>query len=204
MTGKREEKKRILKDKILKASKEVFLKNGYEQATMEQIASRAEVGLGTAYNHFSSKDELFLLIMTEQIFTADNNSFVVSHCSDKDIVDLVFDYIYEFLAKIDIFSKRVWREVISAYISAMKSDNQLFERVIKVEYNFMDGIRQLLINLQEQKILESDFQVDEAVELIYGAVTFQLMWYLFSKDIELSQVTTKLKSQIKFILVQHS
>ncbi len=86
----------------------------------------------------------------------------------------------------------------------MKSDNQLFERVIKVEYNFMDGIRQLLINLQEQKILESDFQVDEAVELIYGAVTFQLMWYLFSKDIELSQVTTKLKSQIKFILVQHS
>ncbi len=203
MAGKREEKKKVLKEKILIASKEVFLENGYEQATMEQIATRAEVGLGTAYNYFTSKDELFLLIMSDQIFAINDNAFVVNQDFDKHIEDLVFDYIIELLIKIDVFSKKVWREVISVYFSSMKSNNQMIERIIKVEYDFMDGIKRLLESLQEKKLLESDFKVEEAVELIYSAVTFQLMGYMFSDEMEFSQITTKLKSQIKFILVHH-
>jgi AcrR family transcriptional regulator len=44
---------------ILDGAREIFLLNGYAEATMEEIAINARVSKGTLYNHFDSKDDLF-------------------------------------------------------------------------------------------------------------------------------------------------
>jgi len=43
--------------RILEAARDVFAEHGYE-ASMEQIASRAEVGIGTLYRRFPNKADL--------------------------------------------------------------------------------------------------------------------------------------------------
>ena len=43
----------------------VFLERGYEAASMDQIATEAQVSKQTIYNHFHSKDELFKAIITD-------------------------------------------------------------------------------------------------------------------------------------------
>lgn len=40
--------------------------NGYAEATMEEIATKAKVSKGTLYNHFDSKDDLFMALIRSE------------------------------------------------------------------------------------------------------------------------------------------
>jgi TetR/AcrR family transcriptional repressor of mexJK operon len=44
---------------IIEAASAVFIKNGYERTSMEQIAAKAGVSKQTVYKHFADKDRLF-------------------------------------------------------------------------------------------------------------------------------------------------
>jgi AcrR family transcriptional regulator len=48
--------------RILVAARDVFAEHGYE-ASMEQIAARAEVGIGTLYRRFPNKADLFAAVV---------------------------------------------------------------------------------------------------------------------------------------------
>ena len=52
--------------KIIEAAKELFLKNGYHETSMSAIAKNADLGKGTLYWHFDSKDDLFQSIVTRE------------------------------------------------------------------------------------------------------------------------------------------
>jgi TetR/AcrR family transcriptional repressor of mexJK operon len=47
----------------------VFLRRGYELASMDLIAAKAKVSKQTIYNHFHSKEELFKAIITDMTTT---------------------------------------------------------------------------------------------------------------------------------------
>ncbi|MEW5701309.1 MAG: TetR/AcrR family transcriptional regulator [Candidatus Zixiibacteriota bacterium] len=44
---------------IVAAARDVFASRGFEKATLEEIAEHAELGKGTVYNYFESKESLF-------------------------------------------------------------------------------------------------------------------------------------------------
>lgn len=52
-----------LREHILYAAKDVFLDVGFERATMDMIAARAETSKRTLYAHFESKENLFLAVI---------------------------------------------------------------------------------------------------------------------------------------------
>lgn len=52
----RERKRRW--NEIIDAAEEVFFSRGHENATMDEVAEKAEVSKGTLYNHFKNKSEL--------------------------------------------------------------------------------------------------------------------------------------------------
>jgi AcrR family transcriptional regulator len=52
-----------LREHILYAAKNVFLEMGFERASMEVIAGRAETSKRTLYAHFESKEKLYLAII---------------------------------------------------------------------------------------------------------------------------------------------
>lgn len=59
----RKEKERIRRrNLILDVAEEVITEVGFESATMDQIAERAEVGKGTLYLHFKSKSMIYIAI----------------------------------------------------------------------------------------------------------------------------------------------
>ncbi|MGH9398541.1 MAG: TetR/AcrR family transcriptional regulator [Terriglobia bacterium] len=65
-TGNSEKKRRA----ILEAAMSVFLKSGYLGASMDEIASIARVSKQTVYKQFSSKEALFVGIVTSMTGTA--------------------------------------------------------------------------------------------------------------------------------------
>lgn len=52
-----------LRDHILWAAKDVFLEMGFERASMDVVASRAETSKRSLYAHFESKEKLFLAVI---------------------------------------------------------------------------------------------------------------------------------------------
>jgi AcrR family transcriptional regulator len=48
---------------IIKAGSMVFCKKGFSNASIQEIADCADIGKGTIYEYFKSKEELFILVM---------------------------------------------------------------------------------------------------------------------------------------------
>ncbi|QUQ64004.1 TetR/AcrR family transcriptional regulator [Kutzneria sp. CA-103260] len=58
--GLREKKAQKVREAIYDAMLTLVERNGYEAATLEQVAERAEVGISTVYRHFENKDAILL------------------------------------------------------------------------------------------------------------------------------------------------
>ncbi|HEX3785564.1 MAG TPA: helix-turn-helix domain-containing protein [Pseudonocardiaceae bacterium] len=58
--GLREKKTQKVRDAIYDAMLTLTERDGYEQATLEQVAERAEVGISTVYRYFANKDAILL------------------------------------------------------------------------------------------------------------------------------------------------
>ena len=48
--------------RLLDAAEEVFVRDGYESAQLDEIAARADRSKGAVYTHFKSKEDLFLAL----------------------------------------------------------------------------------------------------------------------------------------------
>ncbi len=58
-------RKRRNRQALLEAGYHVMARKGIDAATMFEIAERADVGAGTVYNYFASKDELAMAVMEQ-------------------------------------------------------------------------------------------------------------------------------------------
>jgi len=52
-----------VKDTILEAALKLFQRFGYQKTTVEEIAREAQIGKGTVYLHFTSKEEILLTLI---------------------------------------------------------------------------------------------------------------------------------------------
>lgn len=53
---------------MLQAAQSVFAEKGYEQATLDEIAERAEFGKGTLYNYFADGKEGLLFAIFDEVY----------------------------------------------------------------------------------------------------------------------------------------
>jgi AcrR family transcriptional regulator len=64
---RKERERRFKRQEIVRAAREVFALRGFNAATLDEIAERAEFGKGTLYSYFQSKDELFENVLADII-----------------------------------------------------------------------------------------------------------------------------------------
>ena len=61
----RERKKRDTRHRILMAGLDAFTSRGFEHCTIDEIARAADVGKGTVYNYFRTKEDLVVAFMVD-------------------------------------------------------------------------------------------------------------------------------------------
>jgi TetR/AcrR family transcriptional regulator len=64
---RKEREKEYRKMQILEAGEKLFLKKGFENVTMDDIAKECELSKGTLYLYYKSKDELFYTLILKGI-----------------------------------------------------------------------------------------------------------------------------------------
>jgi AcrR family transcriptional regulator len=62
---RRDRRKKRNRQALIDAGVRVIAEKGIDAATMNEIAARADVGAGTAYNYFASKDDLAMSVLEE-------------------------------------------------------------------------------------------------------------------------------------------
>ena len=63
--SRKERERRMHRAQILDAAERVFVRDGYQGATIERIAQEAQFGVGTLYNFFEGKQQLFEEVVTK-------------------------------------------------------------------------------------------------------------------------------------------
>jgi AcrR family transcriptional regulator len=61
--GRVARRQRRNRDALIAAARDIMTEKGVDAATMLEIAARADVGAGTVYNYFKSKDELAIAVL---------------------------------------------------------------------------------------------------------------------------------------------
>lgn len=65
--NRREREKLARREEILEAAKSVFADKGFDAATVDEIAERADLSKGSIYGYFKSKEDLFASLMESEI-----------------------------------------------------------------------------------------------------------------------------------------
>ncbi|MBM7644571.1 AcrR family transcriptional regulator [Scopulibacillus daqui] len=53
------------KHRLLNAGRDIFIKYGFQKATISQMIKQAQTGYGTAYVHFKNKDDILIVLMED-------------------------------------------------------------------------------------------------------------------------------------------
>ena len=60
------EKSQAMIEKILSTASQLFIHNGYEKTSIQNIAQTASISKGAIYHHFQSKDEIFFAVLKQR------------------------------------------------------------------------------------------------------------------------------------------
>jgi TetR/AcrR family transcriptional regulator, mexJK operon transcriptional repressor len=89
----------LKRQSILSAGQQLFLTNGYQGTSMDQVAAMAAVSKQTVYKHFGEKRELLFAIVTDALDSAAGPirgriaALAESTDLEADLVDLAGDYL---------------------------------------------------------------------------------------------------------------
>lgn len=96
--GLRERKAARAREHMADIALDLFLVNGYDETTMEQIAERAEVGASTLYRYFPSKDLLVLDRLAEAFRPG---TYVRAHPTDEPLEEVIAGALLDMTAVSD-------------------------------------------------------------------------------------------------------
>src|ERR1700758_4642185 len=67
LTDRRSRRSAELRDRIFRAALDLFARKGFASTTVEDITNAADVGKGTFFNYFPSKDHILLAFAEMQL-----------------------------------------------------------------------------------------------------------------------------------------
>ena len=97
--SRRERERKRRRQAMLDAARAVFAEEGYADATLDEIAERAEFGKGTLYNYFEGgKEELFLAVFDEASQELEGLIRTVFHASPggRPLRDTVHEFVVRY------------------------------------------------------------------------------------------------------------
>jgi len=111
--GLRAKNKAAKLQRIRKAARALFVKRGYDDTTMRDIAKRANVGFGTLFTYASDKRDLLFLIFNDELDTVVDSAFARATAETAFVEQLLayFGAFYRFFAPQPELSRVVLREM---------------------------------------------------------------------------------------------
>ena len=110
--------------RILDAATTEFAEYGFENTSIQQIAKKAEISVGSVYKYFENKEELFSMVVKESLSSLEE--LLLHHSSsDEDIIVKAEKVLKELLK----FSRK-HPQLIKLYCAITTGNNTEFSRML--------------------------------------------------------------------------
>jgi len=98
------------KAKIVDLAERLFIQNGYDNTTVDQIVSEMRLAKGTYYYHFDSKEDLMVAVSEKLILDTTNKLTAVCERKNEDIIWRIKNVLKTF--QNDFYrNKHIWKQV---------------------------------------------------------------------------------------------
>ena len=150
------------RERLLEAATEIFAAGG-PQASLEAVARRAEVGIGTLYRHFPTREALFEAVYRREVDQL--GDLAERLAGDADPVEALRAWLH---AQVRLVAAK--RGMIEGLQLAAHGSSELkaysFERLIR-------GLAALLERGVAARAIRSDVSADDALRAIVGMIYAQ-------------------------------
>jgi AcrR family transcriptional regulator len=108
-----QDRSRLRVERILNVAGEVFAEKGYDAATTEEIAERAEISIGSFYQYFPNKDALFdaiadqYIARSREVFELHLTAAAAAGGTWQEVIDRAID-AFDFLQRTENGFRAVW------------------------------------------------------------------------------------------------
>lgn len=143
-------------EKVLTAAREAFAEGG-ESTALEEIARRADVGIGTLYRHFPNRQALL-----EALYAAEVEEMCRSaaELDDADPWEALNGWFERFIAYIG-----TKRALASELLNYMDPDAALFQ---VCRTSLFEAGEPLLKRAQEAGVVRPDVDIGEVIQMVIG------------------------------------
>jgi AcrR family transcriptional regulator len=150
-----EKDKAANRKRLLDAAADEFAANGLDGANINEISLAAGLAKGTVYNHFPSKQALFLAVVEEACeLAAAGAAAVRSDAATSERLRAVLASDVEWARRHEPFARVLVEEVISA-------NPRFYPQVLEAAAPFISRVREVLADGVERGEVRADLPVDE-------------------------------------------
>jgi AcrR family transcriptional regulator len=179
MTGLRARQKADRSRRIIEAAAALFREQGYEATRIEDIAARAEVSEGTAYNYFQTKGDLLVAIVSHEVEEVLQAGQRVIDAVPGDVqtaldalCEVYFDHSLIYL------SKEMWRQAMAFSIAT--PDAPYGQRYTELDGLLRDQVCALLCVLQARGLVRVGVDIGAVGEMVFN--NLNMMFIEFTKS----------------------
>ena len=94
------------RERILDAARQLFAENGFEAATTRDLASKAEIGVGTLFNYFPTKEAIVATLAADAVI-ATLREYAANVCEPDSLEEDLFAFVAAGLRKLKPFRKQL-------------------------------------------------------------------------------------------------
>ena len=143
-------------EKVLAAAREAFAEGG-ESTALEEIARRADVGIGTLYRHFPSRQALLEALYVDEVEAMCRSA---AEFDGADPWEALNGWFERFIAYIG-----TKRALAAELLNYMDQDAALFE---VCRTSLFEAGEPLLKRAQEAGVVRSDVNIGEVIQMVIG------------------------------------
>ena len=193
-----QEEKEKIRQKILDVSKTFFYDVGYENTSTKMIAKKVGIAEGTIFNYFPTKTD----ILFESIY--DNYFENVEEYQDLfnlegNISEVVIDYLYKSMNVMLRIPRAILSEMTIQGFKLARKNPGRFKKFAELDFKYIMDLELYFKKLIERNILQ-DVDPKQLSELVYSAVMFEVIMYLYDKTIKKDILKQNIKTKIDVLI----
>lgn len=143
-------------EKLLAAAREVFAEQG-DKTSLEEIARRAGVGIGTLYRHFPSRQALVEALYLDEVEEVCRSAAELQDRDPWDALTRWFDRLISYIG-----TKQV---LASELVNYLGPDAQLFQ---SCRTSLWGAGEPLLTRAQEAGVVRPDVEIGQVIQMVVG------------------------------------
>jgi AcrR family transcriptional regulator len=184
---RRERKKAAVRAHILATAIQLFSQHGLDSVTVDQIADAADIGKGTIYNYFSTKEDIVVAFMVD--FETRVQAKVRRLVTSKGSLESILAGFIRFQFQM----KKPYHQFVRIFLAQMfLRTEQFIPYMVEMQKTIDPPLESLFRGLQQRGLIRRDLSVADLI-LIFKTIHLGLtaLWAVEGPPFQFTEKTLK-------------